>query len=487
MSAPREAFESALRGDHTAARDLLSGPLEPGWEIALRATLPPGAGRSRPSPDEVRDCQGPDEALALACAQGARGGFARCAPDELRAWRDALALRVSEASPDLLLVDVQLALLTGAPVDLAALEAIEAAALRGGAAEAVVDAAATRALVELERGELEAARGHARRAVRMSRTEELVHQQYLAGVALARVRRHAGQPHIALRILGALERVAPADWRPWLEHERALAGDRSALPAAETTHAALRQRAALAPCPLLRGEIELAMALLDPEHAAAAATRWRAGRVHEVPRGLIALEAGTTEHQALVLVSPGRPAARVLASSAAIGERPLLSTSRPGRIETALSVLALARAPLAVEAFFSQVYGFAFEPRIHRGSLEVLVHRLRELLGDRAVIERELGDVQLVAREAFAVPDPRVRRTLDDAVLRAIAEQPGATARQSAERAGAPLRSVQHALKRLVEGGACEAIKRGRVVCYRVEDTTFTEPTRVLEWRQDPS
>ena len=55
------------------------------------------------------------------------------------------------------------------------------------------------------------------------------------------------------------------------------------------------------------------------------------------------------------------------------------------------------------------------------------------------------------------------------------------------ERAGAPLRSVQHALKRLVEGGACEAIKRGRVVCYRVEDTTFTEPTRVLEWRQDPS
>ena len=321
----------------------------------------------------------------------------------------------------------------------------------------------------------------------MSRTEELVHQQYLAGVALARVRRHAGQPHIALRILGALERVAPADWRPWLEHERALAGDRSALPAAETTHAALRQRAALAPCTLLRGEIELAMALLDPEHAAAAATRWRAGRVHEVPRGLIALEAGTTEHQALVLVSPGRPAARVLASSAAIGERPLLSTSRPGRIETALSVLALARAPLAVEAFFSQVYGFAFEPRIHRGSLEVLVHRLRELLGDRAVIERELGDVQLVAREAFAVPDPRVRRTLDDAVLRAIAEQPGATARQSAERAGAPLRSVQHALKRLVEGGACEAIKRGRVVCYRVEDTTFTEPTRVLEWRQDPS
>ena len=482
MSDPREAFERALRGDHAAARELLAGDLDEGWALALRATLPEGAGRGdagfeAPAVDEVEASAGDAGALALACAHGARLAFARCAPEALRRWRDALAARAPAELPALRLADAQLALLSGGGVDGAALESVEGAALREGAAATVVEAAATRALVELERGELDAARGHARRAVRMSRTEELVHPQYLGGVTLARVRRHAGQPHVALRILVALDRVASGEWRAWLSHERALAGDRAAQPEA------LDALAEAAPCPWLRSEAALAAALFDPEREAPGIEAWRAGRVTAVPRGLVALAAGTTEHPCLVRVDPARPAVRVLVS----GDAPALSTSRPGRIETTLSVLALAPAPLPVEALFAQVYGFEFEPRIHRGSLEVLIHRVRELLGERASVERTLGEVSLVPRAAFAVPDPRVKRTLDDAVLRAIAARPGATARESAERAGAPLRSVQHALKRLVEDGACEAIKRGRAVCYRVEDTTFTEPTRVLEWRQDRS
>ncbi len=477
----RAAFESALRGDHEPARARLADPaLDPGWALALRATLPDAAGAARPTVDEVTRAEGEPEALALAAAQCARFAFARRDPDALSAWRDALDC--GGPGPALALVEAQLGLLRSEPLEDAPLAQAEAEATRAALAPTVVDLASTRALLALERGEREVARHHARRAVRMSRTEELPLQQYLAGVALARVRRFDQRPHMALRILTALAGVAPAALADWIAHERRLAGE----PARWRDDAVgrldeIEALTSRAPCAWVRQELEVVRALLVPDPSSPRVTSWCLGRAHEVPLGLLAL--ATSEHPALALLTPAG-ATRVMASASVARPEELLQTSRPGRLETAICVLAFAAEPLETETFFAEVYGFEFEPAIHRGALEVLVHRLRELLGDRAAIARDRGALRLVVSSPFAVPDPRVRRSLDEALLSSLAQHPDATARESATHAGAPLRSVQHALKRLVEEGVCEARKRGRVVCYRIEDTTFTEPTSVVHWKQ---
>ncbi|MFK7988203.1 MAG: hypothetical protein AB8I08_19440 [Sandaracinaceae bacterium] len=434
-----------------------------------------------PTPDEVAESDGDPRALGRAATQCARLAFVRQDPATLGAWRDAIERHAE--GPALPLVDRQIELLEARVVEDAPLAVAEASASRAGLAPMVVDVAATRALAALTRDDLTEARHHARRAVRMSRTEELPLQQYLSGLVLARVRRFEHQPHMALRILTALRRVAPAALEGWLEHELRMAGEPSHW-APETPRLDIaRARAPGAPSAYVRAEFELFIALLDPSVASAEADDWRSGRTASVPRGMLALEPALGEHHALVLLSPGE-AMRVLASSSVAGVE-LVHSSRPGRLETALSVLALAPEPPTAEAFFEEVYGFAFEPAVHRGALEVLVHRLREMIGERAEITRDRGTIGLRVDRPFAVPDPRVKRSLDDAVLRSLAQRPGATAKESAAEAGAPLRSVQHVLKRLVEEGACEAEKRGRVVCYRVEDTTFTEPTRVLDWNRN--
>lgn len=476
MSANDATFEAALRGDHARALTRIDDPeLDPGWALAFRATLPDGDVTWA----EVTTAEGDARGLELAATQCARLAFARHDSEALAAWRGELARRGN--GPARSLLDGQLALLEARAVDDASLATAESDAARAGLAAMVVDTAATRALSALARADLPAARHHARRAVRMSRTEELPLQQYLAGLVLARVRRFDELPHMAIRILTALRRVATAAFRGWVEHELRLAGDPGAWEGERLDTA--RVHAARAPSAFQRVELELLEALLDPAATSPDVASWRAGLTHAVPHGLLTFEPASVEHHALALLTR-QGAARVLASAPVAARWELVHSRRPGRLETALCVLAFALEPLETETFFAQVYGFPFEAAVHRGALEVLVHRLREMLGDRAEITRELGTLGLRVNRPFAVPDPRVKRSLDDAVLRSLAQHPGATARESAAHADAPLRSVQHALKRLVEDGACQAQRRGRVVCYRVEDTTFTEPTRLLDWRR---
>ena len=474
------AFEAALQGDPGAAMRCLDRPeLGAGWRLALRSVIPKRDAHAPPSIAEAQSARdgGDTGGLLQTAVQCARLAFARHDADLLLAWRSELA-QCDPKSPLLVLLDAQHAWLEGgASVDLGDAEAEIG---RAGMAASVVDTAVMRSLLATKRDD---ARHHARRAVRMSRTEELPFQQYLAGFALARARRFDGQSHMALRILGALQRVAPERFSPWLNHELRMAGDSAFWPGGLSARLSDAQRlAAEAPSAALRRELETLMGLLDPSVAAPATVEWRRGETREVPYGLLALETSPSEHHALALFDPDG-GVRVLASAPIASGYALLSSARPGRLETALAVLGLARRPLSTEEFFAEVYGFAFEAQLHRGALEVVVHRIRDMLGERATIHRDLGTVAMVVHQPFAVPDPRVQRSFDDTVLRALAQHPDATARQSAEKVGAPLRSVQHALKRLVEDGVCEAQKRGRVICYRIEDTTFTEPTRVLDGR----
>ena len=482
-SGATQAFDAALRGDHLAALGQLGDPgLDPGWTLAIRSVLPDAAGQQPPTLGEARKARAARASAAgliQATIQCARLAFARHDVETLLGWLAELQEH-HPTSPALPLLDAQIRWLDGQKVVDSELALAEAAAARADMAATVVEVDTMRSLIADSRDE---ARHHARRAVRMSRTEELPLQQYLAGIALARARRFDGHAHMALRILGALRGVAPRAFTSWLEHELRMAGDSASWHDGEEGRLEQARRlTADAPSAALRRELNTLVALLDPTCLEPLADEWRAGRALETPFGLAAAQTSPNQHQALSLFDPGS-AVRVLASAPLASKYELLCSARPGRLETTLSVLGLAARPLSTKDFFTEVYGFPFEAPLHRGALEVVVHRIREMVGDRASIHRDLGTLSMEVHRPFAVPDPRVQRSVDESVLRALAQHPDATARESAEELGVPLRSVQHALKRLVQDGVCEANKRGRVICYRIEDTTFTEPTRVLEWR----
>ena len=91
----------------------------------------------------------------------------------------------------------------------------------------VVEMTALRALVLASLGKAGDALVFARRASMMARTEADPDAELLANLVLARMRRHAGKPHLAMRILDAIARLVPEAPRAWLEWERLLASGAS--------------------------------------------------------------------------------------------------------------------------------------------------------------------------------------------------------------------------------------------------------------------
>ncbi len=91
----------------------------------------------------------------------------------------------------------------------------------------VVEMTALRALVLASLGKAGEALVFARRASLMARTEADPDAELLANLVLARMRRHAGKPHLAMRILDAIARLVPDAPRAWLEWERLLASGAS--------------------------------------------------------------------------------------------------------------------------------------------------------------------------------------------------------------------------------------------------------------------
>lgn len=397
--------------------------------------------------------------------------------------------------------------------------ALEVRAARLGLADVVVDLAALSALSALGAHDLEAATKAARRASRMARTEALPQSEYLAHLVLARVRRFEGRPHLCTRIATALARVAPPAFRGWLALELALAGalyDASAaraggtgcgLDAASSILDALgacaagqrgglevgleRARSALAGFGGLAQELEPLAIAVDPSHpvpAAGALADFLLGRTDAAPgplAGLLAVpRAGEPAGAVRVVAGLGTPR-RVLGLGLGLAPTPIeelgrQSGARQHRRESMLAVLALAgEAGLLREELFRAVWGFAFAPHLHQGVLDVALHRMRGALGSAAELVRTSTD-RLVLRplRPFAVTDPRVERPLDDRVLSLVAARGGTRARELAGDLDVPLRTVQAALARLEEDGACVREGDGARVSYRVEDTTFREPTR---------
>ena len=390
----------------------------------------------------------------------------------------------------------------------------------------VIEAAALRALASAFAGDVPRALATARRASRMARTEAIPEQEYMAHLALAHVRRLTGHPHLATRILGALAQVAPSAWHGFLRWELVMAG---ALETAwqlgenaprHESHRSPSDEAAAA----LETFVSAAEASDAPSYAAARAALERASRIpllaadagavldacdlDRTPRDtdVIAWCAGATAegpsrlHGILTrrgsAPSDDSAIAYVIAHPDGVRRRvPRLVWSfcrergvvvlaqgrrKQGRVETLVSALALAGDDgLDEPDCFAEVYEFAYEPEVHKNIFHVLVHRAREWLGDAGTVEVGGGRIALRLVRPVLVPDPRCTKPMHDRLLRAVAENRGATAKDIARAIGVSLRVAQAALQELSADGACLAQREGKQVRYVVEDTTFSEPTQL--------
>ena len=319
-------------------------------------------------------------------------------------------------------------------------------AARRKVATQVVESTVLRALIALSNGSLDDAIELARRASRMAQSEALPLHEYLANVTLARVRRYSGRPHLALHILGALGRAAPATWSGWLDWERQLSGGPAphaptdapgtgdaATPAARAARAlaqvldatrtgdatafaahatALLEAASV--WPDAGREATALLAALDPTRTdiPPALEGWYRGDTAAIPCGLhgvgVSPDLGSDSESAtaFVIAAPGQPGRRFLRPGLTLmnGARVLnRDTGRPGaggvRTETGVAALALAGVGgMTREAFFLVVYGFPFVAQRHQAVLDVLCHRMRALLGSSGEIRRESMEVEAASR-----------------------------------------------------------------------------------------
>lgn len=474
------------------------GDLSPAWAwVAGSARWAAGLEAAPPLDPTAR--RGESAALARGAWIHARAALCRMDRPTLDAWvkfgskftDQPMACQILQAAGGLAAGDPRAALA------LATSAATEASA-RGDSALRV-EAEALCGLAQLQAGDLTAARTTARRASRMGRTESLPQSEYLAGITLAGVRRWGGQPHYAARILSALARVAPGAWKEWIAVEMVLCGDLEAAratgvdevgPAGRWAARMLRyaprgETEAFAPLERIASDVE---AMLDPSAPASdsAIAAWRAG-AGEMPDRFHGLSLASPEPHGVgcpyIVVAPGAPAQRLLALGAhRLSGLPRVSApGRQRRTARAVSQLALCGAEgLGREALFEAVYGFGFKAVTHQGTLDVLVHRAREVLAEVGEVVRDGGNVALRVDRPGLIEDEPAERQLTDLVLRTIAAKPGVGAREIAKDLGIALRTMQTMLGELADEGACVAEREGRRMAYRVEDTTFSEPTGLL-------
>ena len=485
-------FGAPLRvgGDAPAQARVLAGLLHARrWAAGLETD--PG----ELDPQLVSAPRGPElvmllaEAAALRLDAPALGRLRRASDIAVEPGRDATWLALARSF---------LALAAGVPVQPVTLVDLERAGREHHEAGQVLRAATLRALAADAQGHAEEAVDHARRAFRMARTERRPQAEYWAGWTLARLRRTTGRPYLASRILGALRRIAPRPWNLWIDLQRTFSsGNPEAIEgtlgvalgcarrgdAAGFARAVETLRGPLGAFAPLRADLMDLLGCLgvDETSARPVVDGWRGGEppFAPPPRGFAAL---ARDPLAVVIAEPGRPGRRVLW----VGESLLPSSvtrelwvDKPGRTESLLSALALA-GPEGVdeEALFASVYGFTYNPALHRGAWDVALHRARVASSGVGSLTRRDGHVVLSVARSFVVADPRCQRGHEERVLQRMASAGGASARELAKELGLSLRTVQDVLRELVDTGACQQERDGRRRIYSVEDTTFQEPTR---------
>jgi hypothetical protein len=529
------AYELGLRGDVEAvdrAFESLLGPEE--ITRAWRAAFGILRWFAVPSPPSVTDEVAREVSLLVDAGPEARTIAARACAQLVRARAlsfDSRGLSASiaiandlarglaeeEAGAWARISSAYGALASGATLE-RELESAAKLGVRSRRADLLLEASALRAYIEataLDEGEpaserLDNAIALARRVSRMARTEALPQLEYLAHLALARVRRISGKPHLATRILTALLRVATPPWQPWLAWEMIHAHGTCVVEERPGSHAPQLLLALLDAA--RRGDRpSFARALIESRHVTAgfaphardleqirvaidfeadptALRSFCSGETDEPPRGQIGLcgpEAARDEPIAWVYAPTEGAPRRVLAPGLGLvraqaamldgseGEGPQLRT------DSTIAALALAGPGGTDEnALFKRLYGFSYEPERHQAVRGVLYGRVRQRLGSVATLEREGGRLWLRYDRALLVPDPRSTPPAELRILQVLAEHRRAAPKEVASALGIPLRTAQDALRRLTDDGAVRKEKAARGLHYILEDTTFSEPTK---------
>jgi hypothetical protein len=467
---------------------------DPAPLLAAAAELPPEARSERAFLVALARLLGSDAPLEPTDVDGeaallvARELLVRLEPDQARVWLERAPRTFGRAE-----LEAWCAILEGGEADVP-FEALRRDARAEGRSAEVVELTGLEALGRLESDPTQA-ETIARRAARMAATEELPDSAFLANAVLARVRRITGRPHLATHILATLVRYAPRPWRTWLGWELTMSFGRAGASLVESAGGvAVRavERASegsieRAPAMHHRDLVAIA-ALCSPWGDAAddAVLAFRRGTLHSVPRGLHGV-AAVESQGAVAWVAAGVHArgARALALGLPRLEREGLtrlpqSHRHRGRIETLLAACALAGDEgIEEHALFEACYGFAYDPGLHAGPLGVAVHRARQRVGDLGAIDRAGGRIRLSVRAPILLPDPRCAVGTEDRALQHIALGGTASARSLADALGVSLRSAQQALESLVQAGLCARERERSSVLYRVEDTTFHEPTQI--------
>lgn len=504
------------------------------WVLALRAQ------RWHAQPDKgslptrsaleafVHEAPSARNAAVLACTEAIKKAIIGHRVDELDAWTE-LQQRLAVDSDDgwaLAWTKMSLAWFALAKGQLADVEKLaeeaQALASNHGIAPALIEATVIRSLCAEALGDVVEATALARRSSRMARTEDLPQWQYLANLVLARMRRLNGLPHLTTRILRPLHQVAPASWHGWIAWEALMAGalgfgtdielddandpsgevrglqrfvDSAARGNAAEFQAAAEALSALGSAWSSRtrdGSLALAavdarigLDGVDPELSA-----WCAGRDVTPPaviRGLcIDLESDRSDPGPAAFVVSG-PMAGPTRRVAGLGERVVETDARVRRVRgtaertpTTLAAMALGGEQGLLRAdLFRMVYGFDYDQGVHRGLFKSLIYRVRKDLGDWGELRAE-GDDRYVLElnRTLVIPDPRCEQSLEDVVLRTLGRSGAQSAKEAATHMGVPLRTAQKMLKRLVDDGALIVERVANDVTYRIEDTTFSEPTK---------
>jgi hypothetical protein len=490
-AAARISFQAAEHGDFRGFDQLLPrlaqgrAPESRAWRLALaaiRGSFDP-ARAPAPTLEEARRTAelGVQVAQIVARTCAVMERVAVCTLDRKRLsdWTD---LHASLAAPgssgdrsgDITLCTARLweRLLGGEAVGLdASARAVLEEASRQNAGAEVIEGTVIRALAALSAGVLDEAIELGRRASRMAQTEALSHHEYLASVALARVRRYSGRPHLALHILAALRRVAPRTWSGWIRWETLLAGGRAS-PAStgderdvvaahviESPSAIAGQRLgdlldaarngdrrsfnaatemleqAAGIWPHLAQEVAALLAALDPERRTIpdSMTPWCRGETATVPYGLHGVgipqdaEPQAETATAYVVAQPGKRGRRFLFPGLPLAPRARMlardSVKSGARTETGIAALALAGSNgFGRDGFFRSVYGFPFVAYRHRAVLDVLCHRMRTLLGGAGEIRRDGGDAAATIEATAEAPSsgatgPSIALVLHEAIV----------------------------------------------------------------------
>ncbi len=489
---------SADSGDQAWARAL--GTME--WVFSQAPALHPSPATIEQ--DAHRNARA-QHAAAVAAGQMALRAFVAVQPRELDQWNRILERIASrnetvEVSLEYALAQGWSSILRGETVHMQEqLATLEHQGRDARFAHITTLFAIQRAFAALSARDIDGATTFSRRASRMARAESFLQCEYLANIALARSRRHAGRGYLALRILDALAQVTPVDWQRWLAFERGLCGAGSSNEApAKTSFVALAnaiergsridcQHAGEALAVWAQGfhdlyeECAALLATIGVAPISVEADAWCRGRSDAIPFGIRDPCADT---ESFVIMDAG-PSRRMLASGLRLlrAEQPIWtinSSKRQGtRNHRALAILAMAGdAGVTQEELFAGVYGFGFDAVRHGRLLRTLVFRIRAELGDVASLERDGTQLRLVAHRAIAIPDPRSALDLGEKILAEVASASGrSTAREVARAMKVPLRTVQATLHGLVDEHLCTTETDGRRVEYVVEDTTFREPS----------